>query len=308
MRQSPVRSEDGFVLVIVLIIIALLFPIIIAFNSRTQINLIEASNYRDNIQAIRMARSGVEGAMGVLMEDDASYDALTDRWAMDFPSFQVGEGMLAVKITDEDSKININRLVDGGNINSVVDGHLRKLIVRLEGKPEIVDALIDWMDTDDKVYGTAGAEEEYYRELGYYPKNGALSSLDELLLIKGFDKDLLIDKKLKEYITVSPTDGKLNINTADIETLYDFHDEIREGLVEEIINYRNENEYKNTADVKGAIGITDTLFSKIVPFIKVNSSIFLVNSRYTIGKVTKRVEAVIKRDGKIMSIISWREF
>lgn len=307
-KRSPAQSEEGFVLVVVLIVIALLFPIIIAFNSRTQINLLEASNYRDNIQALRMARSGVEGAMGILRDDDASYDSMNDKWAMDFPSLQIGEGALTVRITDEDSKININRLIEGNSVNKTVESHLRKLIARLGGKPEIVDALIDWMDTNEEEYGSAGAEYDYYKDKGYSPKNGALSTLDELFLIKGFDKDILIDKNLKDYITVAPTDGKLNINTAAKETLYDFHDEMREGLIEEIVAYRNENEYQKITDVKNAIGITDTLYAKITPFIKVNSSIFSVKTKYTIGKVSKSVEAVLKRDGKNITVISWREF
>lgn len=308
MKPYLAQSEEGFVLVVVLIVIALLFPIIIAFNSKTQINLLEAANYRDNIQALRMARSGIDGAMGILRDDDASYDALSDKWAMNFPSLQIGEGTLSVRIIDEDSKININRLVDGNNINKTVENHLRKLIVRLGGKSEIVDALIDWMDIDEVEYGNAGAEYEYYKDRGYYPKNGALSTIDELFLIKGFDKDILIDKKLKDYITVAPTDGKLNVNTADKETLYDFHDEIREGLIEEIVAYRNENEYQKITDIKNAIGITDTLYAKITPFLKVNSSIFSVNSKYTVGKVSKSVDAVLKRDRKSITVVSWREF
>jgi len=308
MKRYPARSEEGFVLVVVLIVIALLFPIIIAFNSKTQINLLEAANYRDNIQALRMARSGVEGAMGILKDDDASYDALSDKWAMNFPSLQIGEGTLSVRIIDEDSKININRLVDGNNINKTVENHLRKLIMRLGGKPEIVDALIDWMDTDENEYSSAGAEYDYYKDKGYYPRNGSLSTIEELFLIKGFDKDILIDKKLKDYITVAPTDGKLNVNTAAKEILYDFHDEMREGLIEELIAYRNENEYQKITDVKNAIGITDTLFAKITPFIKVNSSIFSVNSKYNIGKVSRGVEAVLKREGTSITVVTWREF
>jgi type II secretory pathway component PulK len=113
---------------------------------------------------------------------------------------------------------------------------------------------------------------------------------------------------LKDYITVAPTDGKLNVNTADKETLYDFHDEIREGLIEEIVAYRNENEYQKITDIKNAIGITDTLYAKITPFLKVNSSIFSVNSKYTVGKVSKSVDAVLKRDGKSITVVSWREF
>jgi general secretion pathway protein K len=304
------NNERGYVLIIVMLVIALLFPIVISFNTRTQLNLLQAGNFRDNVQALRLARSGVDGAIGLLKMDDPAYDALTDKWAMAFPTIAVGEGKLTVKVEDEDSKININKLVESNGVNANVytEQRLRKLITRLGGKQEIVDALIDWMDINSEPFGSQGAEDEYYKALGYYTKNGPLDSLDELYLIKGFDKDLLVDKRLKDYITIAPTDGKINVNTAQIEVLYDIHDEIREGLVDEIIRYRIEKEFKNVTDVKNAIGINDTLYAKMAPYIKVNSTIFTVHSKYTIYKVTKNVDAVLKRDGKNISTISWREY
>jgi len=311
MRSCQVHyNEKGFVLIIVMLVIALLFPIVIAFNTRTQVNLLQAGNFRDNVQALRLARSGVDGAIGLLKMDDPAYDALTDQWAMAFPAIAVGEGKLTVKINDEDSKININQLVNsnGVDVNVNVENRLRKLITRLGGKQEVVDALIDWMDINTEPFGSHGAEDEYYKTLGYYTKNGALDSLDELYLIKGFNKDLLVDKGLKDYITVAPTDGKINVNTAQIEVLYDLNEEIREGLIDEIIRYRNEKEFKNVMDVKNAIGINDTLYATIAPYIKVNSTIFTVHSKYTIDKVTKNVDAVLRRDGMNVTIISWREY
>ena len=306
----PARNEKGFVLIIVMLVIALLFPIVIAFNTRTQVNLLQAGNFRDNVQALRFARSGVDGAIGLLKMDDPAYDALTDKWATAFPAIAVGEGKLTVKIDDEDSKININQLVNsnGVDINVNVENRLRKLITRLGGKQEVVDALIDWMDINTETFGSQGAEDEYYKALGYYTKNGPIDSLDELYLIKGFDKDLLVDKGLKDYITIAPTDGKINVNTAKIEVLYDIHEEIREGLIDEIVRYRNEKELKNVTDVKNAIGINDTLFAKMAPYIKINSAIFTVHSKYTIDKVTKNVDAILKRDGKNITTISWREY
>jgi general secretion pathway protein K len=106
-----------------------------------------------------MARSGVEGAIGILRSDDASYDAMKDTWAMDFPAIEAGEGALQVKMVDEEGKIAINRLVEsnGVDVNKDVEDRLRSLIERLGGKPEIVDALIDWMDVNDDIAGTAGA-------------------------------------------------------------------------------------------------------------------------------------------------------
>ncbi|MBA4391618.1 MAG: hypothetical protein C0399_11890 [Syntrophus sp. (in: bacteria)] len=308
--SCPANNEGGFVLIIVMLVIALLFPIVLTFNARTQVNFLQAVNFRDNVQALRLARSGVEGAMGILKMDSPAYDAKTDTWAMAFPAIGVGDGKLSINIVDEDSKININQLVDsnGINVNVYAESSLRKLITGLGGKQEVVDALIDWIDTNNEPFGGQGAEDEYYKPRGYNTKNGPFDSLDELYLVRGFDKDLLVDKNLKDYITVAPTDGKINVNTAKIEVLYNIHDELREGLAREIVRYRDEKEFRNIVDVKNAIGITDNLYAKILPYIKVNSTLFAVHSKYTLYKVTKNVDALLRRDGKTISIISWREY
>jgi general secretion pathway protein K len=308
-REKTKNHQKGFVLVTVLIVISLLFPIVVIFYSKTQLNLIQAGNFRDTLQAVRTARSGVEGAIGLLKNDDQSYDAKTDRWAMQFPVIGVGDGLLQIRIEDEESRLNVNTLVSGGNaVNADVEYRLKNLITRLGGKPEIVDALVDWIDENSEMKSDNGAEDSYYAPLGYKPKNGPVDSLDELLMVKGFDKDLLVTKGLTNFITVAPTDGKLNVNTAPPELLRGLHPELNEGVAEDMVTYRDRKEFKNIGEIKNAIGINDTLYAKLTPLIKVNSSIFRVQSTCTMGTVVKHTEALLKRDGSTITVISWREF
>jgi type II secretory pathway component PulK len=301
-------NQGGFILIVILMILAILVPAVIVFSAKTQINVLQAANFRDTVQAVRMARSGVEGAIGILNNDDATYDTLKDTWAMDFPQLSVAGGGLSVKIVDEDSKININKLVpDGISADTYVYARLQSLIKRLGGKPEIVDALKDWMDIDGEVTGTYGAEDEYYKKMNMLPKNGPLDSLDELFMVRGFDKELLVDKGLKYYITVADTDGKINVNTAAIEVLYDISDKLREGIAEEIVRHRMEKEYKSVNDLLNTIGIDTNTQAELSKYMKVNSATFTVTSKFRIGKVVKTVEAVLKRAEKTTSVISWRE-
>lgn len=305
-------------LVTILLVIAVLFPLVLAFNSKVQINLLQAANHRDSIQALRMARSGVEGAIGILKSDDASYDTVQDIWAMDFPAMGAGEGMLQVKIEDEEGKIAVNRLVgsNGADVNKDVADRLRTLIEQLGGKPEIVDALIDWIDINDEVCGTAGAEEAEYRERGYDVKNGPLDSIDELLLVKGFDKELVHDRKLSSFLSVAPvTDGKININTASPEVLRavlgtktaSLATPLNDGDIEDVVRYREEHEFKNAKDLEQVIKVSTTQMGSVLPLIKVSSSFFAVHSAYTVGKISKSVDALLKRDGQAVTTIGWRE-
>jgi type II secretory pathway component PulK len=379
-------NEQGFILVTILLVIALLFPLILAFNARVQLNLVQAANFRNSIQALRIARSGVEGAIAILKEDDPSYDAKTDKWALAFPSLAIGDGILSVSVTDEDGKLPINNLVtavksnqagaaaaaaaggqaaatgsggatqtnagsnaasgssttnagsnaaigsnalssttntpQGGGgatqqaVDKDLDARLRSLISRLGGKPEIVDALIDWLDADDDVTGTGGAEEDYYKPLGYDCKNGPLDSLDELLLVKGFDKELLIDKNLKDYLTIAPTNGKVNLNTAPVPVLIavlgtqttSLPQPMSESDIQNLVQYRDEHDLKDVKDIMSAVKISQSEAGMVTPLVKVNSAYFTVHSKCTIDKVVKNVEALLKRDGTTVTIISWREF
>jgi general secretion pathway protein K len=85
---------------------------------------------------------------------------------------------------------------------------------------EIVDSLTDWIDSDDRE-STFGAEEGYYRSLEdpYGCKNGPVAFVEELLLVKGINREILYGsndhKGLASYLTVQGNDGRININTAD---------------------------------------------------------------------------------------------
>ena len=348
-------NEKGFILVTILLVIAVLFPLILAFNAKVQLNLIQAENFLNSVQALRIARSGVEGAKGILKADDASYDAKTDKWAAAFPSLALGSGILNVVVVDEDGKIPINNLVVAvsaasattttpaasgaasaattatpaasnatgtatGNVvtyqvNKDLETRLGSLISQLGGNPEIVDALIDWLDPDNDTTGAGGAEDDYYKQRGYRCKNGPLDSLDELLLVRGFDNELLIDKNLKSYLTIAPTDGKVNLNTAPIQVLYavlgtqtsSLAQPMSQSTIQDLVRYRDEHDLKNVTDMTSAVKISQDQASAVTPLVKVNSAFFTVNSRYTIGNVVKNVEALLKRSGTTVTTISWRD-
>ena len=315
---QPPSNEDGFVLVTVLLVIAILLPLILAFSSKVQINLLQAENFLNSVQAVRLARSGVEGAIGLLRSDDPSYDTRKDTWALDFPAVAIGEGKVEVLIDDEDGKIPINQLVlaNGVDINKDVEKRLRALISRLGGRPEVVDALIDWIDTNEDVTGTEGAEEEYYKDLGYHSKNGPIDSLDELSLIKGFDKELLVTKKFLDYVTAMATDGKININTAPVEVLYAvlgtqttaLAQPLNEGDIEDLVRHREEHEFKAAKDVNEVVKVSTAQAGNLAGLIKVNSAFFTVHSKCLLGKVVYNAETTLRRDGDTIITVSWREF
>jgi len=175
---------------------------------------------RDKAILSGMAESGVHMAMAMLIKDgmDGGTDTLSDIWAL--PEYMepllaqvpFENGSLSVKITDEQSRIQANALVEfpKGRRPSSSQMRLWQRFLRnyLEGRDqwtpnsEKTDAInqflysaIDWLDSgdDDAVSGTEissyGAESEFYQGLAspYECRNGPFVFPDELTLVKGYD-------------------------------------------------------------------------------------------------------------------------
>lgn len=160
---------------------------------------------------------------------------------------------------DEGGKFNLN-LISFTTFTGARDPR-RMFYYMLTALPGVTDeqanSIIDWRDSDGTTYGSNGAESSYYTGLNppYRAKNGDLESIEELLLVKGFDVSTLygsdtnrngtIDGNetagndathglgLAPYITTygvatqnaqqqgqaSSTTFKINLNTASVEVL-----------------------------------------------------------------------------------------
>ena len=110
-------------------------------------------------------------------------------------------------LTDEGSKLDID---------SAMPGQLVRLFEQLDledYQPEqLAAALIDWVDKDDDVSGPFGAESTYYMTLDppYRAKNGPLDTLDELLMVRYFDGQILYgeDYNRNGYLDPNEDDGE----------------------------------------------------------------------------------------------------
>jgi len=110
------------------------------------------------------------------------------------PSDTANTGTWRSGVTDEAGKININGVMRLDPTGEVLYNMLLKL-------PNVTDdlaaPLVDWVDADDTARQN-GAESDYYSGLvpAYRAKNGPLDSIDELLLVKGINRDILYGNDL----------------------------------------------------------------------------------------------------------------
>jgi general secretion pathway protein K len=151
-----------------------------------------------------------------------------------------------VRIYDHAGKINLRNLTED---------RLQELLEKMMGEEvdydEISDLLAawgDWLDEDDGVRND-GAEEEYYLSLDppYLPRQGQFESVDELLLIRGFDK-YFGDVNLGAAFTLYSESDLVNLNTATREALA-LLPGLDEAAIDSIIAYRQEQDFTDFIDL-----------------------------------------------------------
>ena len=165
-----------------------------------------------------------------------------------FNTYAIGDGLLTAQIEDERGKFNLNDLAAGGDPNARKVKVLRakRLFELMQVSPDLVDAIVDWVDQDE-VPEPAGAESLYYQNLKppYRAANAPLQTLRELRLIKGVTAENF--EKIARLVTVYPQEGegRVNLNTAESAVLQALDPRISQAVAGEIIQSRLTKRFKN---------------------------------------------------------------
>ena len=251
-----------------------------------------------------LTRAAVQAARAVLQQDHLRdkqtgqmYDATTDLWAFPITKYAIGDGLMTAQIEDERSKLNLNDLATAADPNAKKTKVLRvkRLFALLQLNPDLVDAIVDWVDADD-IPEAAGAESVYYQALrpSYRAANAPLQTPGELRLIKGMTPEIV--DKLLQYVTVYPHDGesRININTADLLVLQALDPRISQTTAGEIIQNRP---YKTIVELDRVSSVAD-IMRELRPLgvYEVKSNIFSARLSLTVNETTKAGAVVLQRD------------
>lgn len=323
--RALLKDNRGFALILTILVISLIVMLTLQFNISMRTDLTSSVNLKDGIVLNAIARSGFNCAMGLLSEDGSAneFDSLNEMWARPEVFSEVSgsmfeEGRFMVEISDLSGKIQINQLVDK---NGKVVKAQRDLLERFLGSEvfgidpdaitDLVDAIKDWIDTDDHVT-RFGAENGYYNSLekSYSCKNAPLEFLSELLLIRGMTKEFFYGTKEKQgisgYLSVYG-DGRININTAPPIVLKALSKGLDDEMVDEILSYRldekndlvDPNWYKEVTG-QGHVVIDSSLIST-------SSSYFEIESKGIKDSMSRIVTGKVKREkGADVRLLSWK--
>jgi general secretion pathway protein K len=308
---------SAFALVSVLVLVALLALFALEFSQRSGINLKMAINHAEATQALYYAYGGYQAALTLLKSDTNDSDGPGDVWYGSLPPIPFGNGSISVSIEDEKSRFNLKKLVTAyGFEDKRRSVMLQRIFKLLDIDSSLVDALVDWQDSDE-VQLPGGAEASYYNYLtpALTPRNNQFLTVGELLLVKGFDHKLFFlppsarngfaDEEylpLEEYITVYG-DGKININTASKVVLVSLSEDMDEFIAEDIIGYRENTSFGGIEDLKNVETVSDTLYEEIKDLISVNSNVFRITARGVRSGFTGVITAVVLRDSRGFRVV-----
>ncbi|MCX5859167.1 MAG: type II secretion system protein GspK, partial [Proteobacteria bacterium] len=132
------RDQTGVALITVILIVSLLAVVLVEFAYNSRIQLRMADSFAKQLKAYTLARGGIDSAADLLLYDcrknqidyfskpldSLDFDGgslgegakLEEIWswaAQGTPfSYPVGDGLLVIKISDENGKVNLNQLDD----------------------------------------------------------------------------------------------------------------------------------------------------------------------------------------------------
>ncbi|WP_062062658.1 type II secretion system minor pseudopilin GspK [Cellvibrio sp. OA-2007] len=233
-------AEQGTVLVLVLLIVALVAGLSVKFAAQYQLGLARAETRWHGAQA-RAFLEGTEEVAKLMFREadlDPTIDYLGEPWGSEVPIEDEGVSGFA-RMTDATTQLNLNDLarpIDPNITEGMPERYSepqRRFIRLLQTFPELpldtnqatmlLAGVVDWIDADDAESGSGGAESNYYQGLKerYRAANSMFKSVDELRLVRGFNESPMLVTLLQPYITALPVaDAGLNINTLDLISPY----------------------------------------------------------------------------------------
>ncbi len=281
-------GDEGFALLITLLITALLSVMVFDFFYDARLYLLQAEAGMDRLQAHYLAKSGIEVRERSLRDDlkDNKHDSLDESWASEISTIPLELGTLSLKTIDEESKFNINILTKD---NGLLD---EKAVERFGRLLDIIDVNSGILN-DITLFLTGRKDTSY-----------DISDLSELLEIDDVTQnDIDI---LKEYVTTHSS-GLVNVNTASREVLLSLSSDLSTDLVDNIIEYRRDHPFKSKTDLRDVQGMSDNILNTFFDIIDVKSSYFTIESRAEVNGMLKEIKALVQRTQGRTNVIEWRE-
>jgi general secretion pathway protein K len=241
-----------------MLVLALLGVVVaeLAFSMRLEASMVRS--YKEHVLATHLAEAGIEQAIREVLSE-AQIHALDEDGQMVFYRTAVGQptptlvqplrrlrvplgpGEFSYRITDEESRLNVNLAPP-----ERVDRLLAALDLEKRDRDVITDSLQDWKDANNEHRLNGAESEDYYLKLPvpYRARNRNLQDVTELLQVRGVSPALYRGTPdrpgLGELVTVLGR-NTVNINTASPVVLNAFN--LSDAEIADIVQGRRRTPY-----------------------------------------------------------------
>ena len=277
--RSP-KKQAGIALITVLMILAIMVTIAATMTGRMTASLLrtEGINYSEKIYwygqaTIELSRMILESDF-----DDSEVISLDQTWATPDLVFPVDEGTITGNIVDYRSCFNINALFieeddeEEDSTELLALSQFKLLLSALEVEDDSLDIIAestrDWIDSNDTVDESEGAEDRYYeaQNVPHLTANNLMVDISELRAVQGVSRDIY--EKIKPYLCALPTSEQLiNVNTVKqhkAEVLYALFPEELDLSIEEFEDLLDDRPTSGWSSVEAFLA-SDLLINKIIP-------------------------------------------
>lgn len=294
------KGQKGFILVIVLVILSIIIALTVEFSYGLFTTTSNLKNWTESQRLSLLSSSGIRLA-SVAIKEQARIYRYTYPEMVEMPIEKIVDGFngkVIVKVVDEGGKINLNALImRNKRLNRDVYSSLKRLLDILKLNEDIADRIVDWIDEDS---------EPRIRDSEEGAKNSYLDSLDELLLIKGIDREAY--DKLIPHVTIYGIIDRMNINvnTASIPVIMSLGNEITEQMAESIVRQRRFKPFEGTDD-PDLTSILGPLKTQLMGKIDVRSNFFHVTSMAEEEGIKRVIDSVLEIRGDAI-VRYWKEY
>jgi len=193
------------------------------------------ANMRDKAQAIAIAEAGITFAQLNLLTINKE-----QRWQANGHIYPIHyhDADIRIKIQSESGKIDINKANE-----KLLTGMMAQTNADITQQQSIVNAILDWRDSDDLIR-IDGAEKATYEaaDLPYHPRNKPFQTIEELRLVFGVTTEIF--GQLKTMVTIYSKQPTIDLKTAEKKVLLAAtnldNETIDNYLAERVNNERNQ--------------------------------------------------------------------
>jgi general secretion pathway protein K len=253
----------------------------------------EHERRRDQVQAQALAMAGVQWARQIVFDNaPASIVHLGQPWAFRLPATPIENGSIGGYISDAQAGLNVNNLGPSGPAANASHDALQRLFGELGVPSALLNALTDWIDTDDRVTEGGGAEDPYYlaQSVPRLSANAPLRRTSELLAVRGADATLV--SRLLPFVDAVDAPTAVNVNTAPPEVLMAAISGLDATSAAALVAARASAPFGSVADFRNRLPSSALVDESM---LTVKSDWFVVSIEARQGDTVARARALLKR-------------